>query len=191
MGLFRQISKHSSEPVGRETLAQDPAGEVSIPRMVGELDEFFVDFAMRSKSTHCFHALEIVFESISEKRSGQRPQPAQWQVQRASKDMPREALHRNPMERCVALSVGSSGRLRISHTRHRNGLGCRVRNQMRPRTIFPSSEIIDWVQAGSQTRFTSAWLKPGTSKTFDFASSAMAGPMPHPGAVKVIAISAL
>lgn len=56
----------------------------------------------------------------------------------------------------------------------------------KPSRIFPSSEIMDWFHGGSHTRRTSAELTPGTSTILLRASSAMAGPMPQPGAVSVI-----
>ena len=63
----------------------------------------------------------------------------------------------------------------------------RGQDQIKPSFIFPSSEIIDWFHGGSQVMRTSASLTPGTRRIFDLASSAIAGPMPQPGAVSVMA----
>jgi hypothetical protein len=61
------------------------------------------------------------------------------------------------------------------------------RPQIRPSFILPSSLIIDWFHGGSQVIRTSARDTPGTRRILLLASSAMAGPMPQPGAVRVIA----
>jgi hypothetical protein len=61
--------------------------------------------------------------------------------------------------------------------------------QISPSFILPSSEIICWVHGGSQVMRTSASDTPGTRRIFDLASSAMAGPMPQPGAVSVMVTS--
>ena len=63
--------------------------------------------------------------------------------------------------------------------------------QISPSFILPSSLIIDWFQAGSQVMRTSAAATPGTSRILVLASSAIAGPMPQPGAVNVMATSTL
>src|SRR5437763_715491 len=60
------------------------------------------------------------------------------------------------------------------------------RGYISPSFIFPASLIIAWFHGGSHTSSTSASLTPGTLSTFDFASAAMVGPMPQPGAVRVI-----
>lgn len=61
--------------------------------------------------------------------------------------------------------------------------------QTSPSFILPSSEIICWFHGGSQVMRTSASDTPGTRRIFDLASSAMAGPMPQPGAVSVMVTS--
>ena len=61
--------------------------------------------------------------------------------------------------------------------------------QISPSFIFPASLIIAWFHGGSHTSSTSASPTPGTPSTFDFASEAITGPMPQPGAVSVILMS--
>ena len=62
-----------------------------------------------------------------------------------------------------------------------------VDRHTRPSFIFPSSLIIDWFHGGSHVILTSASPTPGTRRILLLASSAIAGPIPHPGAVSVIA----
>jgi hypothetical protein len=62
-----------------------------------------------------------------------------------------------------------------------------VEGHTRPSFILPSSLIIDWFQGGSQVIRTSASPTPGTRRILPLASSAIAGPIPQPGAVSVMA----
>src|SRR5208282_4248283 len=62
-----------------------------------------------------------------------------------------------------------------------------VEGHTRPSFILPSSLIIDWFHGGSHVIRTSASATPGTRRIFPLASSAIAGPIPQPGAVSVIA----
>ncbi len=55
-----------------------------------------------------------------------------------------------------------------------------------PRIFRPSAEIICGVHCGSQTMCTFADSTLGSAAIFWRASSAMVGPIPQPGAVKVI-----
>src|ERR1700751_291686 len=66
---------------------------------------------------------------------------------------------------------------------------CHSAGEMSPSFILPASLIISWFQGGSHTRSTLASSTPGIAKIFNLASWAMAGPIPQPGAVKVILTS--
>jgi hypothetical protein len=59
-------------------------------------------------------------------------------------------------------------------------------HQISPSFIFPVSLIMCWFQGGSQTNSTDASSTPEIDRILSLASWAMAGPIPHPGAVKVI-----
>ena len=51
--------------------------------------------------------------------------------------------------------------------------------------ILPSSLIIAWFHGGSRAQLHLRLADSGTPKTFCFASAAIAGPIPQPGAVSV------
>src|ERR1043166_744434 len=55
-----------------------------------------------------------------------------------------------------------------------------------PSFIRPASLIMFWFQGGSQTSWTSASSMPSIVRILLWASCAIAGPMPQPGAVRVI-----
>src|SRR5207302_8419450 len=58
--------------------------------------------------------------------------------------------------------------------------------QIIPSFIRPASLIMFWFQGGSQTSCTSASSTPSIVKILLWASCAIAGPIPQPGAVNVI-----
>src|SRR5437588_9154946 len=65
------------------------------------------------------------------------------------------------------------------------------RDQTIPSFIRPASLIMFWFRGGSQTSWTSASSTPSMLRILLCASCATAGPMPQPGAVKVIFTSTL
>src|SRR2546430_4057838 len=62
----------------------------------------------------------------------------------------------------------------------------RVTDQIMPSFIRPASLIMSWFHGGSQTSCTSASSMPSMLRILLCASCAIAGPIPQPGAVKVI-----
>src|SRR4029077_11398472 len=63
--------------------------------------------------------------------------------------------------------------------------------QIIPSFIRPASLIMFWFHGGSQTNWTSASSTPSILRILLCASWAIAGPIPQPGAVKVIFTSTL
>ena len=84
----------------------------------------------------------------------------------------------------VAAVESISAKSRASSSDNFNVTG--MENQINPSFILPSSLTMSWFQGGSHTISTSAASTPSNASMRSLASMTRWGPIPQPGAVRVI-----
>lgn len=96
-------------------MAQNPSREIPISRVVGKLDEFFVDFFAGVKTSHGGDALLIDFKTVFNQQSGYGPDPPQRSVEGSFEKMRREPLRGEAMEGTIAFDIRAFSSFQFRH----------------------------------------------------------------------------